>query len=148
MFSAVTLKSELPQNDLCCWLLFVRCCSLLCTYCISKRDIIAADLFLIQFCRKFEQLYGKSSCSFNMHLHCHLKQIFLDFGPPHASWCFAFERFNGILGSYHSNKKVIESQIMRKFCQNQAIHNLGICLLEEVSALLPEGMQQKPMNST
>ena len=94
VFSAVTLKSELPQNDLCCWLLFVHCCSLLCTYCISKRDIIAADLFLIQFCRKFEQLNGKSSCSFNMYLHWHLKQIFLDFGPPHASRCFAFECFN------------------------------------------------------
>ena len=56
-----------------------------------------------------------------MHLHLHLKQTYLDFGPPHATWCYAFERFNGVLGSYFTNNKTIELQIMRKFTQHQMI---------------------------
>jgi len=55
------------------------------------------------------------------HLHLHLKESFLDYGPPHAFWCFAFERYNGILGSYHTNKKSVESQFMKKFLTNQAM---------------------------
>ena len=77
-----------------------------------------------------------------MHLHKHLKQAFLDFGPPHASWCFAFERFNEILGSYRTNLKAIESQIMRTFCRSQAIHSLHISVHEDLSTVLPQGYQQ------
>ena len=136
------LKLALPQDDFRCWLLFVRSCSILCSHCIRQSDITSADMFLIQFCRQFERLYDGKSCSFNMHLHMHLKQTFLDFGPPHASWCFVFERFNGILGSYHTNKKAIESQIMRKFCRSQAIYSLDISVHEDLSTVLPPGYQQ------
>ena len=31
----------------------------------------------------------------NMHLHCHLKQSLLDYGPIHNFWLFSFERHNG-----------------------------------------------------
>ena len=68
-------------------------------------------------------------------LHLHLK---LDFGPAHASWCFAFKRFNGILGSFHTNKRSIEPQIMRKFCQNQAVHDLNLPNVSELQSILPE----------
>ena len=74
----------------------------------------------------------------NMHLHIHLKQIFKDFGPPHATWCFAFERFNGILGSYHTNKRDIETQIMKKFCQAQQIYKMDFPVDNSFSSLLPE----------
>ena len=59
-----------------------------------------------------------------MYLHIHLKESFFNYGLPHAFWCFAFERYNGILRSYHSNKKSIESQFMKKFLTNQAIYGL------------------------
>ena len=71
-----------------------------------------------------------------MHLHLHLKQVFLDYGPPHGTWCFALERFNGILGSYHTNNRCIESQIMRKFCQDQALHRLKLPSDEQFCSLL------------
>ena len=135
----------LPQDHFRCWLLFVRACSLPCSNCIQKTDVSSADLFLLQFCRQCEHLYGTTSCMFNMHLHVHLhlKQTFLDFGPPHASWCFAFERYNGILGSYHTNKREIEPRIMKKFTQNQAIHRLDIPLNEEFNQLLPVNYRQQ-----
>ncbi len=60
----------------------------------------------------------------------------MDFGP-HALWCFAFERFSGILGSYHTNNKAIESQIM-KFCQDQAVHTLDLPSDAGFNLALPE----------
>ena len=123
IYSLVILKDLLPPAHLQCWQLFVRSCIILSAYCTRSSDFNAADVFLQQFCRQFQSLYGNSHCTFNMHLHLHLKQTCLDFGPPHATWCYAFERFNGILGSYFTNNKIIEPQIMRKFTQHQMILN-------------------------
>lgn len=147
VYSPVILKTILPPSDLQCWLLFVRACSILCSHCILQSDITSVDMFLEQFCRQFERLYGSTQCTFNMHLHLHLKQTFLNFGPPHASWCFAFERFNGLLGSFHTNNKEIESQIMRKFCQSQSIHGIDIPLDDHMKSLF-SGEFQKDMTST
>lgn len=77
IYSPLLLKGLLPQEHLRCWLLFVRACSLLCSNCIQKNAILSADTFFIQFCRECEYLYGSTGCTFNMHLHLHLKQIFL-----------------------------------------------------------------------
>ena len=65
---------------------------------------------LLKFCTKFEQLYGKAACTPNMNLHCHLKEIILDYGPIHTFWCFSFVRYNGILGSIQTNNRSIELQ--------------------------------------
>ena len=115
IYSQVIHKDLLPPEHLQCWQVFVRSCIILCSYCARSSDFNAADVLLQQFCRQFQNLYGNSHCTFNMHLHLHLKQTYLDFGPTHATWCYAFERFNGILGSYFTNNKTIEPQIMRKF---------------------------------
>ena len=47
--------------------------------------------------------YGQENVVINMHLACHLKECIIDYGPVHEFWCFGFERFNGILGSYPNN---------------------------------------------
>lgn len=111
----------MPAEHLRCWQLFVRSCVILCCNCIKQSDVTAADVLLEQFCRQFTALYADAKATFNMHLHLHLKETYLDFGPPHATWCYSFERYNGTLGSYFTNNKNIESQIMRKFCQHQMI---------------------------
>lgn len=107
LYSPILLKDFLPPEHYRCWLLYVRSC---CILSIRQSDITTADLLLLQFCREFCRLNGDFSCTFNMHLHF---QTFIDFGPPHASWCFTFERFSGILGSFHTNNKAIELQIMK-----------------------------------
>ena len=43
----------------------------------------SAHLYIKQFCAKFQSLYGNGQCTINMHLHLHLRQIFMDFGPPY-----------------------------------------------------------------
>ena len=42
-----------------------------------------------------------------------------------------------MLGSYHTNNREIEPQILNKFCQNQAVHGLDVSLDETFNAVLP-----------
>lgn len=121
IYSAVVLKGVLPDNHLQTWLLFVHACCILGQRILPKRDILTADLLLLNYCKRFEQLYGKDKCTPNLHLHLHLKECLLDYGPAHAFWCFSFERYNGLLGSYHTNNKAIEDQIVRKFVNSQCL---------------------------
>ena len=95
---------------------------------IHRSAVQSADLFLLQFCKQFKRLYGDNECTPNMHLHLHLKDSLADYGPVYSFWCFAFERYNGILGSYHTNNQRIEPQIMRRFLNQQAVQDLGIPL--------------------
>lgn len=134
IYSPVLLKDILPPEQLHCWLLFVCSCCIFSFYCVKKSDLTAADLLLLKFCQEFERLYGESSCTFNMHLHLHLK---LDFGPLHASWCFSFERYNGILGAYHTNNRAIEPHLMRKFGQNQSVYSLDMASIDECRSMFP-----------
>ena len=50
-----------------------------------------------------------------MHLACHLQECVLDYGPINGFWCFGFERFNGILGSFPNNNQNIAVTMMKKF---------------------------------
>ena len=86
-FSPVALKGIIPQEHLKCWLLFVKACTLLCTRVIHRCTIVSADLFLLQFCRQFKQLYGSNACTPNMHLHLYLKECIIDYGPVYSFWC-------------------------------------------------------------
>ena len=36
-------------------------------------------------------------------------------------WCYPFERYNGILGSFPTNSEAIETQLMKKFITSQSI---------------------------
>ena len=75
---------------------------------------------MMQFCRRTERLFGKHAITPNMHLHAHLLKCIVDYGPLYVFWCFAFERYNGILGSMPTNNKCIESQLMKKFLMENA----------------------------
>ena len=69
----------------------------------------------MNFFSQFVTIYGKDKCTMNIHLHGHLKECVLDYGSVYSFWLFAFERLNGILGSYHTNNRNISVQIMSNF---------------------------------
>lgn len=73
-----------------------------------------------------EQLYGHDFVTPNMHLHGHLYDCVLDFGPVYSFWLFSFERENGILGSYKTNKKNIEVQLMKRFLKESFVREEDI----------------------
>ena len=55
----------------------------------------------------------------NMHLHCHLHSVLLDYGPVFGFWLFSFERYNGQLGSTLTNNRSVEIQFMRDFLKER-----------------------------
>ena len=137
IYSPVVLKKLIPDNHLQCWLLFVRACAILSQRILKLSSINTSDLLLLEFCRKFENLYGPESCTQNLHLHLHLKDCLLDYGPAHSFWCFSFKRYNGLLGSYHTNRKSIEAQIMRKFVHSQQLRSEIALVHPELLSVFP-----------
>ena len=105
--------------------MFVRACSILCSRIVRKADLEAAHLYIKQFLLKFIDVYGHEHFTPNMHMHMHLYDCCQDYGSVYAFWCFAYERCNGILGSYQTNKKNIEAQIMKKFLLQQQVGKLS-----------------------
>ena len=73
VYSLIVLKPVLPEADLLCWYIFFQACQLLCSRAISYDNALKLNDLLIRFCKMFEELYGKISCTPNLHLHCHLK---------------------------------------------------------------------------
>lgn len=115
VYSLFALQGILPDKHLECWRLFVKACKLLNKKHITTQEIEEGDEFLMQFLRRAEEIYGASFITPNMHLHGHLRECLLDYGPFHGFWCYSFERFNGVLGAYKTNNKSLEVQLMRKF---------------------------------
>ena len=137
IYSPVVLKGIIPDSHLRCWLLFVRACSILQMWYIRRADIEAADMQLLHFCKMFEDIYGGQYCTPNMHLHCHIMDCIKDYGPSHTFWCFAFERYNGLLESTHTNKKSIEPQLLKKFCLEQEANTMQLPNEDDFLSLLP-----------
>ena len=123
LFSIHMLDDVIPKRHKECFRKFVFACQYICKRIISENDITIAHGLLIQFFKDFEILYVKEKVTSNMHLHLHLKDFLLDFGPIYSFWLFSFERYNGMLGNLPNSKRNIELQIMRRFCTENIIMN-------------------------
>lgn len=126
LFSIYAFYNILPQADLELWRHFVLACSFICSLVISEARALFAHSYLLNFCKGLEQLYGKHRVTPNMHLHTHLVDCILDYGPVYSFWLFSFERYNGIIGDYGTNQRSVEIQLMRKFTSNQFVQDLPL----------------------
>lgn len=121
-FSTIALRDIIGGEVMECWRHFVLACRTLCTKQITIEQVKLGDALLLQFCRRTERLFGKDCITPNMHLHCHLCECVMDYGPLHSFWCFAYERYNGILGAMPNNNRSIECQLMQRFLrESQAL---------------------------
>lgn len=118
-FSLYALNGILPRPHYQCWQLFVKACFYLCRRTITTLQINEADDYLMEFYGTVVALYGNEACNINLHLHGHLRECVQDYGPVYSFWLFAFERLNGILGSYHTNSRNISLQLMRRFLDSK-----------------------------
>lgn len=116
-----SLFALLPYRDYDCWLLFVKVCSSVCRREISVSELEGIDENIQSFCEIFESLYGKNSLTPNMHFAGHITDCILDHGPVYAFWLYAFERMNGILGSFQTSNHEVTIQLMRKFLGMQDV---------------------------
>ena len=53
----------------------------------------------------------------NMHMQMHFTSVVKEYGPLYASWLFAFQQYNGVLGDINTNNRQIEGQIMSRFLE-------------------------------
>ena len=58
-------------------------------------------------------------------MYRHLKECLIDYGPVYDFWLFLFERFNGVLVSYHTNQKASQIQLMCKFLSDSSIYTIS-----------------------
>ena len=123
-YSLYCLHELLPPHHFECWRHFVLASRLLSRRSVSKDDITLADALLLQFCRRFQTIYGPDAVMPNMHFHCHLVDCVRDFGPMASFWLFSFERFNGLLGNQPTNNRSIEVQLMRRYTEDNACMQL------------------------
>ena len=119
-YSLYCLYDLIATTHFECWRHFVLASRLLCRRKLSNDEIKLADALLMQFCRKFETLYGNEAVRPNIHLHAHLADCVRDYGPMSTFWLFAFERFNGILGDEPTNNRSIEIQLMKRFLKDNS----------------------------
>lgn len=132
LFSLYALHDILPPDHYLCWSKFVQASVIFCQYSITFRDINLADKKLMEFCKMFEELYGEDKCTPNMHLHGHLRDCILNYGPLSSFWVFAFERYNGVLESFVNNWMTPEQQMMTKFLSYQElIGSQLLCNIDE-----------------
>ena len=59
-----------------------------------------------------------------MHLHGHIIECVKDYGPIYSFWLFSFERYNGILGNYPTNKRNTSEQLTRRFIREAEYYQL------------------------
>jgi hypothetical protein len=115
LYSIPCLYGVIDSDHLECWRHFVIACRLLCQRSLSATDVELADALLLQFCRRVQRMYGSDAITPNMHMHCHLKEVLLDYGPVYGFWLFSYERYNGILQHQPTSNRCIEIQVMRRF---------------------------------
>ncbi|OAD65368.1 hypothetical protein PHYBLDRAFT_176278 [Phycomyces blakesleeanus NRRL 1555(-)] len=94
VYSPVLLRGRLPEAHLGNWTAFVNACQYLSMPSISMAHLDEAHQSLEASCRECEKLYKAPFLSPNMHLHLHLQETVLNFGPVYGYWLFSFKRCN------------------------------------------------------
>ena len=115
VFSVYALDGVLADDHYHCWYTFVKACRLLIQSNLTEIEVSLAHMYLIEFCRTFQQLYGAENCTLNMHMACHLADCVLDYGVLSSFWCFPFERLNGTLEGMKKSWILPEKQMFIKF---------------------------------
>ena len=103
-------------------MLFVTACSIFTSRILRLFDAKEADTLILAFCKNYLRLYEKKSRTMNMHQHLHLLQCIHDYGSTSGFWVNAFERYNGLLDSFHTNSKSVESQLLKTLLERQSLN--------------------------
>ena len=84
VFSVFALHRLLRDEHIECWRLFVLASRMLSTPMITVEDAEEGHKILLEFCNKFQSLYGPEKVTPNMHLHAHILSYIKDYGPIYS----------------------------------------------------------------
>lgn len=90
---------------------------------ISFQTIKHADTQLNYFADKFEDLYGKSNITLNLHLLRHLAMSVKHLGPLWSQSAFAFEANNGVVVKANTSSDKIAHQLVWKYVMKHTIES-------------------------
>jgi hypothetical protein len=99
-YALACLYNRVDQKVYNVWRLIVEACHLYCKPVISVLDVKCAHEQIMTFCREFEKLYSSKRVTCNMHLHTHLIENILSFGPVQVFWLYSLQRSNGVLSGF------------------------------------------------
>jgi len=85
---------------------------------LTDADIFWLDDLLKSHHKYFQNIYGRFQITVNYHMALHIVDMIKDFGPPHAFWCFSFERMNGVLSGLPTSNRYVEFELFTKFLQD------------------------------
>lgn len=120
-YSLIVLKDVLPSTYYSHWAILVDSVTVLLGSDISLSQVVYCERNLQSFVVKFEQLYGKKHCSYNVHQILHLVQSVRDFGPLWSHSAFTFESFNAVLLKMIKGTQGVPAQIFETFCRTRAV---------------------------
>ena len=103
IYSFFALKGVIPSGHNGMWTAFVHACQLLCRKVITKEECMEADHKLMQFCVMFRSPLREGEVHTKHASSWPFQGLHSDYGPVFSFWCFSFERYNGIMGDYHTN---------------------------------------------
>ncbi|OAD71012.1 hypothetical protein PHYBLDRAFT_171073 [Phycomyces blakesleeanus NRRL 1555(-)] len=136
VYSPVVLRDVLPLSEFKNWIEFVNACRYFTKPNVSEEDIEKGHKCLEEFCKGCETLYDLDLLSPNMHLHLHLRQTMIDFGPVYGYWLFSFERYNSVLKNIKTNRRNgFKLTFMRQFIEESWKGDFVHRLLKPMHAL-------------
>ena len=114
-YSLVILQGILPSHYLNHFFLFVYGIYTLLGDSISDDAISLSEFCLTKSVIQLEELYGLSSCKFNVHCLTHLAHSVKDCGPLWATSTFTFEAHNHVLVNMFHGTQCVPQQITDTF---------------------------------
>ena len=124
-YSLVILQGILPSRYLNHFFLFVYGIYTLLGDSISDDAISLSEFCLTKFVIQLEELYGLSSCKFNVHCLTHLAHSVKDCGPLWATSTFTFEAHNHVLVNMFHGTQCVPQQITDTFLLKSKISSMA-----------------------
>lgn len=125
------------------------------TYILCKSEITESDLnnageMLVKFADGFEDVFGKSSVTMNVHLLRHYKNSVMNNGPLWSQSLFAAESMNGILAKYVKSpngvmQQIADKYVIRKSYERKKVHETRVLLLSKKTRVLLQKNQIKAL---
>lgn len=101
--------------------LFSAAVYMLCKEKVTNEDIDIAERMLTEFCDLFENYYGLSAITLNVHLLRHYGLIVRQSGPLWCHSLFGFESNMGVLAKFSSGGSNVLDQIGEKYIISKSI---------------------------
>ena len=120
----MVLKDILPIHNQKIWAYFANAVSIMSQWIITFEEINHGHSLFVKFLKEFQKLYSSNIITPNMHYHLHLKNDMLNYGSWYSYWCYAYERLNGQIASFHTSERTVELDMLNYINQQIEIYEL------------------------